>query len=281
MDRLPNELVCMLSWYVCKRCAKSLGTTCKRFHSVVLKRIWNDVRFDNYIKIDLRLLSSLPIKVVRVQNFHWAEVLGLHVHRFSALQHVFFEHRIYDLREIEMLKNCTFTVHVSTKRFLIHFTDADEFISILKRMKNVHLSIEAGEFKFDIDDLQKIGGVTIERFDTGGICFCGALDDYRIAFLQTLELLQPIKIDVKPLPLCCDGLLKFDATDLIILSAYPVRSFYIGLIKWQSPLILNPPLRTIKRLFEISTLKTIFTNYELEFLNRMSIQRNVSVIRLW
>ena len=29
---------------MCKRCAKSLGTTCKRFHSVVLKIIWNDVR---------------------------------------------------------------------------------------------------------------------------------------------------------------------------------------------------------------------------------------------
>ena len=281
MDRLPNELVCMLSWYVCKRCAKSLGTTCKRFHSVVLKRIWNDVRFDNYIKIDLRLLSSLPIKVVRVQNFHWAEVLGLHVHRFSALQHVFFEHTIYDLREIEMLKNCTFTVHVSTKR-LIHFTDADEFISILKRMKNVHLSIEAGEFNFDIDDLQKIGGVTIERFNTGGICFCTALDDYKTAFLQTLELLQPNNIDLRPLPICCSGLMKFEAMDLTILSAYPVRSFYVGLIKWPRPLISNPPLQTIQRLFAIPTLEKVFTDYKFGYLDLMgNLKKNVTIIKLW
>ena len=280
MNELSDELVYMLGWYLPKRDAKNLGMTCKKFYNCMLKRIWDDVRLKNYTKIDLRSLSRLPIRILRVQNFLWMELLALEIHRFSVLQHFFFEYKIVELREIEMLESCAFAVHVSTKH-LLRYVNADEFINLLKRMKNVRLSIEANGFRFKIDDLRKIGGIPIERFDTGGICFCSALDDYRIAFLQTLELLQPIKIDVKPLPLCCDGLLKFDATDLIILSAYPVRSFYIGLIKWQSPLILNPPLRTMKRLFDISTLKTIFTNYELEFLNRMSIQRNVSVIRLW
>ena len=280
MNELSDELIYMLSWYLPKQNAKNLGMTCKKFYNCMLKRIWDDVRLRNYTKIDLRALSRLPIRILRVQNFLWMELLALEIHRFSVLQDFFFEYKIVELREIEMLESCAFAVHVSTKN-LLRYVNADEFINLLRRMKNVHLSIEANGFQFKIDDLRKIGGIPIERFDTGGICFCGALDDYRIAFLQTLELLQPIKIDVKPLPLCCDGLLKFDATDLIILSAYPVRSFYIGLIKWQSPLILNPPLRTIKRLFEISTLKTIFTNYELEFLNRMSIQKNVSVIRLW
>ena len=280
MNELSDELVYMLGWCLSKRDAKNLGVTCKKVYNCMLKRIWDDVRLKNYTKIDLRSLSRLPIRILRVQNFLWMEILALEIRRFSMLQDFFFEYKIVELREIEMLESCAFAVHVSTKH-LLRYVNADEFINLLKRMKNVRLSIEANGFRFKIDDLRKIGGIPIERFDTGGICFCGALDDYRIAFLQTLELLQPIKIDVKPLPLCCDGLLKFDATDLIILSAYPVRSFYIGLIKWQSPLILNPPLRTIKRLFEISTLKTIFTNYELEFLNRMSIQRNVSVIRLW
>ena len=280
MNELSDELVYMLSWYLPKQNAKNLGMTCKKFYNCMLKRIWDDVRLRNYTKIDLRSLSRLPIRILRVQNFLWMEILALEIHRFSVLQDFFFEYKIVELREIEMLESCAFAVHVSTKN-LLRYVNADEFINLLKRMKNVRLSIEANGFQFKIDDLRKIGGIPIERFDTGGICFCDALDDYRLAFLQTLEMLQPIKIDVKPLPLCCDGLLKFDATDLIILSAYPVRSFYIGLIKWQSPLILNPPLRTIKRLFEISTLKTIFTNYELEFLNRMSIQKNVSVIRLW
>ena len=284
MDELPTELVCMLGWYLTKRDAKSLGRTCKRFYSAMLKRIWNDVRIrGNYTKIDLRslTLSLLPIRILRVQSFLWMESLTLEIHRFSMLQHFFFEHRIHDLQDIEAFNNYAFTVHISTKH-LSRFINTDEFVSLLKRMKNVHLSIEANSFQFGIEDLQEIGGIIVERFDTGGICFCSALDDYRTALLQTLELLQPNKIDLRPLPLCCAGLLKFEAMDLMVLSTYPVQSFYIGLIKWQSPLVLHPPLQIIEKLFSIPTLKTIFTDYKLEYLTRMSeLKKDVTIIKLW
>ena len=147
MNELPDELVYMLSWYLPKRDAKSLGRTCKRFYDCVLKRIWNDVRLNDYTKINLqslsfnlRSLSHLPIEILRVQNSLWMKLLVLEIHQFSMLQHFFFEYKIVKLREIEMLRNCAFTVHISTKH-LLRLLNVDKFISLLKRMKNVHLSI--------------------------------------------------------------------------------------------------------------------------------------------
>ena len=56
-----------------------------------------------------------------------------------------------------------------------------------------------------------------------------------------------------------------------ILREWPIESIYTTLIKTKAPLILNPPLRILRKILDIPTLGTIFTEErEYEFLRIFS-----------
>ena len=77
---------------------------------------------------------------------------------------------------------------------------------------------------------------------------------------------------------CCNGLLRFKKRDLDMLSKWPIESFCTNLLDLPTPFILHPPLQTILKVFNIPTLKTIYTKYEYNLLKEMCALKSITII---
>ena len=278
MDRLANELIFSISWHLKKEDAKNFGLTCKRIHGCMLNRIWNHVKFTECpSRKDFRALQHLPFKKLHVRSFRWQCLPTEIIEKISSLTDLVFDSKIDNWREIQALKNCKFTFHISTK-FLFRQANIIQFARLLKQIFNVRLSIEDSFRPLTLQELEYLIGIPIERLNSTGVCLCGQSSDPVDKFIDVVNLLKPASITLGRSPLCCaeTGLLSFNEQDLEVLHNWPVTKFYTGFFGF--PHAHAPPMQTMKKLLALPTLKEIYVEHcECDDTKNLCNQRNITI----
>ena len=200
MEKVPNEIICKISWYLTKEDAKNFGLACKRIHGCMLNRIWNYVRFTECpSRKDFRNLKHLPFKKLYVRSFRWQCLPVEVIRNIPTLRDLIFNSvRDRFLPEIKALQDCKFTLHISTRYILT--TNASYLTCILRKIANVRLSIETDSRTFTLREIECMIGIPIDRLNTDAVCVCNQNEDPVTLFIQIVEHLKPSSITLGPSP---------------------------------------------------------------------------------
>ena len=279
MEKIPNEIICTISWYLSKADAKNFGLTCKRIHGCMLNRIWNYVGFtDCPSRKNFRTLKHLPFKRLQVRDFQWHRLPVEIIRNIPTLRDLVFNSwRDRLLPEIQALKDCNFTFHISTY-YIPPSTDTCYLANLLRKIANVRLSIETYYPPYTLTELQWLTGIPIDRLNSNAVCLCNQNKDLVTIFIQTIEHLKPASVILGRSPRCCaeTGLLAFNESDLDVLYTWPIKKFYTGLFGY--PHAERPPIQLMEKLLNIPTLETIYVEHECsEDTKKLCIMRTISI----